>query len=141
MIHNAVSDKGTYWYIAYSLQVLNGISEVLKNSNPPDYRPRFSWTKFIIMNTSYIPRGKGRVPQHTLPKDKITKEELRVHLKKAQDSSKNLKYLPAGKTIKHRLFGWLNLKDTSKFMRIHKQHHLKIVKSIERRFKIKKSRL
>ena len=130
LFHSAVSNKGTYWHIAHSLQVLSGITEVLKNSNPSDYHPKFSWTKLLIMNTCYIPRGKGRAPQHTLPQDKITKEELLVHLKKAKDATSDLKDLPSGKTFKHPLFGWLNLKDTSRFMKIHTHHHLKIIRNI-----------
>jgi hypothetical protein len=82
------------------------------------------------MNTGYIPRGKGRAPQHTLPQEKITKEELLVHLKKAKDASRNLKDLTVGKTFKHPLFGWLNLKESSRFMKIHTHHHLKIIRDI-----------
>jgi hypothetical protein len=134
MVYSAVSNKGAYWHIAHSLKVLNGISEVLKNSKPSDYHPKFSWTKFIIMNTGYIPRGKGCAPQHTLPQDKITKEELLVHLKKVKYASTKLKDLPTGKTFRHPLFGWLNLKDTLTFMKIHTHLHLKIIKDINRSY-------
>jgi hypothetical protein len=134
LFHSAVSNKSTYWHVAHSLQVLSGIPEVLKNSNPSDYNPKFSWTKLIILNTGYIPRGKGRAPQHTLPQDKITKEELLVHLKKVKYASTKLKDLPTGKTFRHPLFGWLNLKDTLTFMKIHTHHHLKIIKDINRSY-------
>jgi hypothetical protein len=42
MVRGAVSNEDTYWHITHSLQVLNGIPEVLKNSNPSDYHPKFS---------------------------------------------------------------------------------------------------
>ncbi|QJP32956.1 hypothetical protein F0365_00285 [Nonlabens sp. Ci31] len=125
-----VSDKGTYWHLDHSLQVLNGISETLTNSNPEDYQPKFSLPKFIIMNTGFIPRGKGRAPKQTIPEGGISEEKLLSDLDKIKNATKDLNNLAENKNFKHPLFGYLNRMDTIKFMAIHTQHHLKIMRDI-----------
>ncbi|MEO9954573.1 hypothetical protein [Nonlabens sp.] len=130
LINDKVSKKGTYWHIDHSLQILNSICEVLEHSNPGDYQPKFSFTKFIIMKTGYIPRGKGRAPKQTLPQNIKTKEDLLTELNKAVNAIKSLDALPSNKTFRHPLFGWLNLEDTIKFMGIHTHHHIKILRDI-----------
>lgn len=127
---NKISKKGTYWHIDHSLKVLEGIPEVLKNSNPQDYQPKFSFLKLIIMSTGYMPRGKGRAPKQVVPDTALSKEELLLKLNKVRESVKSLMTLENNKTFKHPLFGWLDLKDTIKFMGIHTHHHLKIIKDI-----------
>ncbi len=128
--NNKISKKGTFWHIDHSLKVLEGIPEVLKNSNPQDYQPKFSFLKLIIMNTGYMPRGKGRAPKQVVPDTALSKEELLLKLNKVRESVKSLMTLEKNKTFKHPLFGWLDLKDTIKFMGIHTHHHLKIIKDI-----------
>ncbi len=125
-----VSEKGTYWQIDHSLQVLDGVAEVVENSNPTDYQPTFSFTKLIIMSTGYIPRGKGRAPKQTVPQNELSQEELLEQLKKVRSKITDLNKLDKNKTFKHPLFGWLNLKDTIKFMGIHTHHHIKIINDI-----------
>lgn len=129
-LNRKVSDKGTYWHIDHSLQVLRGIPEVLKNSNPKDYQPKFSFTKWLIMSTGYIPRGKGRAPKHTIPQNEVTQQDLLSQLEIVKTGIDNLNKLDKNKTFKHPLFGWLNLLDTIKFMGIHTHHHIKIIRDI-----------
>jgi hypothetical protein len=129
--HNSkVSDKGTYWQIDHSLQVLHSVADVLKNSDPKDYHPKFSFTKLVIMGTGYIPRGKGRAPKQTIPQNDLSELELLSQLEKVKVEITNLSKLNKNKTFKHPLFGWLNLKDTIKFMGIHTNHHIKIINDI-----------
>ena len=130
LVNDKISKKGTYWHIDHSLQILNSICEVLEHSNPGDYQPKFSFTKFVIMKTGYIPRGKGRAPKQTLPQNIKTKEELFTEVDNAVNAIKKLDALPSNKTFRHPLFGWLNLEDTIKFMGIHTHHHMKILRDI-----------
>lgn len=132
IINKKVSQKGTYWHIDHSLKVLEGIPEVLKKSNPKDYRPKFSFLKLVIMNTGYMPRGKGRAPKQVVPDGDVTKEQLLLKLEKVKASINGLKSIKKDKTFKHPLFGWLNLKDTIKFMGIHTHHHIKIIRDISK---------
>ncbi|AGC75161.1 hypothetical protein LX97_02461 [Nonlabens dokdonensis] len=125
-----ISQKGTYWHIDHSLKVLEGIPEVLKNSNPQDYKPKFSFIKFMIMNTGYMPRGKGRAPKQVIPEGELSKKELLLKFEKVKTNIESLKTLEKDKTFKHPLFGWLNLNDTVKFMGIHTHHHIKIIRDI-----------
>jgi hypothetical protein len=125
-----VSNKGTYWHLDHSLQVLHAILKALTNSNPRDYQPKFSLPKLMIMTIGFIPRGKGRAPKHTIPAGKISEEELFSALEKIKEATKNLNDLSKKNNFRHPLFGCLNLNDAIKFMRIHTQHHLKIMRDI-----------
>jgi hypothetical protein len=124
------SNKGTYWHLDHSLQVLHAISEALTTSKPKDYQPKFSLPKLMIMTTGFIPRGKGRAPKQSLPMGDISKEELFLSLEKIKEAIKNLDDLSKNHNFRHPLFGDLNLKDAIKFMGIHTQHHLKIMRDI-----------
>lgn len=127
-----VSKKGTYWQIDHALAVLNGVSQALENSQPSNCKPKFSFLKFVIMTTGYIPRGKGRAPKETISTDVITQSALESSFEKTKSTIKNLKNIPEENCFKHPLFGWMSKKDTIKFMGIHTHHHLKIIRDIER---------
>ncbi len=125
-----VSKKGTYWQLDHALQVINGIVEVLKQSDPKDCEPKFSFLKFFIMTTGYMPRGKARAPKQTVSDKVVTKDDLLSLHKKAMDSIGKLITLSDQSCFKHPFFGWLQKKDTIKFIGIHTHHHLKIVRDI-----------
>jgi hypothetical protein len=126
----SISQVSTYWHIDHSLQVLLQVINYLNNSITKDYKPRFSIIKWLIMTTRYIPRGKGRAPQQTVPKLKSTQNELKILLDKAKSAVQTIGSVPENKNFKHPYFGYLNKKETLKFLEIHTNHHLKIIKDI-----------
>ncbi|MGJ8684558.1 MAG: DUF1569 domain-containing protein [Nonlabens sp.] len=126
----AVSKVDTYWQLDHALRVINGIPQALENSNPKEYQPKFTFMKWMIMTFKKIPRGKGRSPKHVLPEENITKIELTERLGKAMEGLKSIDSLDAQCHFKHPLFGDLNVKQSKKFLWIHTEHHLKIVRDI-----------
>lgn len=129
----SVSDKGIYWQLDHTLNVITGITQVLSESNQTDYHPKNNFFKWVIMTTGYIPRGKGRAPKETISEVAIHKEELMNSYQLALESVDKLPVLPKDKTFKHPLFGWLRLEQTIKFMGIHTHHHLKIIRDITKK--------
>lgn len=129
-VNNKVSQKTVGWQLDHTLRVLVGVSKVLAQSNPEDYKWKFNKTRFIIFLLNKIPRGKGKAPKQVVNHDAVTKEGLESLLAKTKESLQLLEGLPDNANFNHPYFGMLNLKQTKKFLKIHTQHHLNIVKDI-----------
>jgi len=127
-----ISKSSTYWHIDHSLLVINGIPQVLANSNPADFNPQFKWIKFIVMTFKKIPRGKAHAPKQVLPEDNITKEALLHRLQTALIALQKLDHLAPSCYFNHPVFGHLNVKQSIKFLWIHTEHHLKIIREISK---------
>lgn len=129
-INTNVSDGGIAWHLDHSLKVIISICNALEQSDPQSFKKSFNFTKQLIMMTGIIPRGKGRAPKITRPKENVAKEDILRHLEVAKKLLFTIGDLDANSHFRHPLFGDLNLKDAIKFMGIHTNHHLKIMRDI-----------
>jgi len=127
----SVSSKSIDWHIDHSLKVILKISKSLKYSESITYKWKFNLIRSIIFLTQYIPRGKGKAPKVVLPPNKILKEDLLLQIDKTYQNLNEFENLPANSNFKHPYFGLLNLKMTKKFLKIHTNHHLKIIRDIK----------
>lgn len=125
-----VSQSTIGWQIDHSLLVMNSVIEQLKKSNPENYEWRFNKWRTIIQITNKIPRGKIRVPKTVKPIDTATIEELKSKLDLAKKNIADMEALPAKSYFTHPFFGDLKLKTTIWFLKLHTNHHLKIIKDI-----------
>lgn len=121
------------WQLDHSLLVINAVIGQLKSSNPEFYKWKFKWIRLFIRITNKIPRGKVRVPKSVKPIDVATVEELKVKLEQARQNISALKTLNKNSYFTHPFFGDLNLKPTIWFLKLHTNHHLKIVNDIIRK--------
>lgn len=128
-----ISAASIYWHIEHCLKVVSGVIIMLEQSSPNDFKPKFSIPKVFILATGVIPRGKGRAPKQTIPENLSTKvtliaihEQVRLQLLRLHDISST-------SCFNHPVFGWLNKKQTVRFIGIHTNHHLKIIKDITRK--------
>ncbi|MBF4985154.1 DUF1569 domain-containing protein [Nonlabens mediterrranea] len=128
--NNKVSKVGTYWHIDHALRVFIGIPQALESSDPQNFEPKWSFLKWTIMTFKKIPRGKGRAPKHVLPVEHITKTDLLQQIQLAENGLENFEQLNPQSYFKHPLFGHLDLKESQKFLAIHTEHHLKIIRDI-----------
>lgn len=126
----AVSQSTVGWQIDHSLLVINSVIEQLKISNPENYKWRFNKWRTIIQITNTIPRGKVRVPKSVKPIEAATLEELTSKLDLAKKNISDMAALPAKSYFAHPFFGDLKLKTTIWFLRLHTNHHLKIIADI-----------
>ena len=127
-----ISKSGVAWHIDHSLKVINGIIKTLQTSNPDEYKWSFNATKTLVMTTGVIPRGRAKAPKYVRVEEgaKITKEDLMAQLKESKTELDKLEGLPKNAHFKHPIFGLVNLEDSKKFLVIHTNHHLKIIKDI-----------
>lgn len=125
-----VSARGVDWHIDHSLKVIIGISKTLTKSNPDTYRKEFNLTRAFIFASNNIPRGKGKAPKQVITEGEITLEDLETQLQKAKEKSQSLSSLPAKSHFKHPVFGSLDLNMSKRFIQLHTEHHLKIIRDI-----------
>ncbi|MGK7389501.1 MAG: hypothetical protein ACNS60_04095 [Candidatus Cyclobacteriaceae bacterium M2_1C_046] len=126
----AVSEKPVSWHIDHSLRVINGVCHTLKNSNPQEYKGSFNLIKLYILFTGHIPRGKGRAPKSVVSPGEVLKEDLIKQVELAKNQIKEIKTLPPKSFFIHPYFGALKLDTSIKFLAIHTNHHLKIIRDI-----------
>jgi hypothetical protein len=125
-----VSEGAVGWHIEHCLLIVNKVTDSLIQSDPKDYKWKFSFIRIMVLNLKKIPRGKAKAPKAVQPKDNIDKSELEIHLSKTRNSIKELEFLSNDKYFKHPFFGNLKLKQTINFLEIHTNHHLKIIEDI-----------
>ena len=78
----------------------------------------------------YIPRGKVKAPKIVQPPNIILDEDLHAQLQTAKNHIDILKDLPEKAYFKHFIFGKLSKQQTFRFLQMHTNHHLKIVRDI-----------
>jgi hypothetical protein len=125
-----VSQSTVGWQIEHSLLTINGIVSAVQKSNPNDYKWKFSFFKILILATKKIQRGKAKAPKIVTPKADINKDDLQLHLDKTRDTIKALELVSKDHFFEHPYFGKLKLKETIRFLEIHTQHHLDIIRDI-----------
>ncbi|MBN8703332.1 MAG: hypothetical protein J0M08_09720 [Bacteroidetes bacterium] len=128
--NRTISKTGVDWHIDHCLKVINGIYYRLEKSNPAEYKWKFNLNRYIVFIINRIPRGKGKAPKSVVAEGIITIEELEKQLNVAKEKLKTIDTLPAKSNFIHPYFGQLNLPMTKWFLKIHTQHHLKIIEDI-----------
>lgn len=125
-----VSHASVGWHIAHSHLVINSVIESLKNSNPSEYKWKFSLLHLYVLIKGGFPRGKGKAPEKVIPREVINIQILKRSSDETQTALAKIPQLPENAYFKHPLFGLLNKKSTIRFLEIHTNHHLKIIKDI-----------
>ena len=128
----AVSGGPVGWHIEHCLLTIDQIIEALKRSSPDQYRPKFNFWKNIVMVTQWIPRGKAKAPKSVRPANESSPELLKQHVDTCLCLLKNWESLQKNNHFPHPYFGSMNTKQAMKFLRIHTNHHLKIIREIMR---------
>ena len=129
-LNTNISQATVGWQLDHSLLVINGVIEQMKISKPENYQWKFKWIRLVIQTTNKIPRGKVRAPKTVKPLDVANAEDLKAKLEQARKGIAELENLPPNSYFAHPFFGDLNLKTTIWFLKLHTNHHLKIVNDI-----------
>jgi hypothetical protein len=127
-----VSKAALGWHIEHSLKVLTQIIGAVEQSTPENYKRKFNLNRMIFLGLNFIPRGKGKAPKSVFPEGEITTASLKKHLERAKGLISKMDILKPNNHFKHPYFGDLNLQQTKKFIALHTNHHLKIIKDIIR---------
>ena len=126
----AISKGSVGWHIEHSLLTLNLVIDVLKKSNPDQYRWTFNLKRSYVVLLGKIPRGKIKAPAPVRPSASYNLTSLLEHIKLSKDKIKSLKGLQPNHFFKHPFLGNMNYRQTVKFLQIHTSHHLGIINDI-----------
>jgi hypothetical protein len=127
----SVSKRGIDWHIDHCLKIICGVSDLLKSSNPEDYKWKFNAVRLYIFAKGSIPRGKARSPKLVNNKEEIIHQDLVTQLEVAKNNVVGLENLPPKANFKHPYFGYIKRDKTIKFLALHTNHHLKIMRDIK----------
>ncbi|MET2984420.1 DUF1569 domain-containing protein [Aureibaculum conchae] len=129
-IATKISASNVAWHIDHSLKVIHRVCNYLITSDPNEYKWKFNKWRFIIFLKGSIPRGRAKAPKKVRPPENIRIEDLKLELEKAEQLLKSIEKLPTKSNFDHHIFGKLHLKKTIRFLEIHTNHHIKIIKDI-----------
>jgi hypothetical protein len=130
LLNPIISKSSVGWHIEHVLLTANLVIESIYKSNPDNYNRTFSLNRFLVFTMNKIPRGKIQAPQMVRPLADFTTDSLKTHLEKVKRNSEKLNTLSPNSYFKHPFMGQLNLKPTIRFITIHTQHHINIIKDI-----------
>ena len=129
-LNQAVSEGNVGWHITHSCLVIDSVCGAVLKSDPTKFIKKFSIKAFFVLLFNAIPRGKAKAPSFTIPSQELSPASI---LQSIQASRKCIEALAkAGKNqyFTHPIFGDLNTAVTFKFLAVHTNHHLKIIKDI-----------
>jgi hypothetical protein len=133
-----ISKASIGWHLYHSLKVINSVCDALQNSKAGDYKKEFNGLRLFTFTLGFFPRGKANAPKRVLPPEIILKEDIQNQLSIAIRNVENIDGLDDNQFFTHPLFKQLNKKQTIKFLKLHTNHHLKIVKEISSTLKLDK---
>ncbi|MEZ4797177.1 MAG: DUF1569 domain-containing protein [Flavobacteriaceae bacterium] len=126
----AVTTSDAAWQIDHSLKVINLVCETLLKSNPENYKSNFNKWRLLLFTIGYFPRGKVKAPKFVRPPEIITLQDLNTQIQLACQNIEMLKTAHRHVHFKHFIFGVLNKNRTIRFLQLHTNHHLKIIRDI-----------
>lgn len=125
-----ISEASVGWHLEHSLLVISITLEGLKISKPENYQPKNNFAKIFVMTTGYILRKKIKAPKIVIPESDYNPENISRKIEFLKENLSQINILHPNSFIEHPYFGHLNVKEILKFLKIHTNHHLKIVKDI-----------
>jgi len=129
-LNQAISEGNVGWHIVHSCLVIDSVCGAVCKSDATKFIKKFSLKAFLVLLINSFPRGKAKAPSFTVPSEELSPASI---LQSIQASRKSIEALSkAGKNqyFTHPIFGDLNTADTFKFLVVHNNHHLKIIKDI-----------
>lgn len=126
----SVSDVDIYWHIEHSILVIERVLDSLEYSDPANFSKKFNINWFAVKLVNQIPRGSAKAPQKVSPTNQSSPHDLakRIYnIDKRIDSPSSVK---PDSFVEHHVFGHLNTINAHRFLTIHTDHHLKIIRDI-----------
>ena len=125
-----VSKASVGWHLGHMIKVINGIYMALSQSDPHAYKSDFNILRKLIFTAGTFPRGVAKAPKSMRPPDIILTEDLYQQLDEASKHLPNFESLHINQFFNHYIFGALNREKAKRFIIIHTNHHLSIIRDI-----------
>lgn len=128
-----ISNASIYWQIDHTLKVINGTYQLLIDSDPNQFKGKFNFLRFIYLTKGSFPRGKVRAPKSLVSQEEVLNQaQILSDLQNVRIKLEQCATLDPKSHFKHPIFKNLNLKQSFRFLEIHTEHHLKIIREIKK---------
>ncbi|MFK7971787.1 MAG: hypothetical protein AB8F95_15580, partial [Bacteroidia bacterium] len=125
-----VSEAAVSWHIDHIFFFFFQIYKTLEQSEVSNYRSEFNMKRSFVFGFNTLPRGKITAPESVRPKENVDIDTIQMHYDQALATVEKLSILPENKHLDHAVLGTMNRDKTIKFLTIHTEHHLKIIRDI-----------
>lgn len=129
-INLEVSEASVAWHMDHIYLMVNQLHKALEYSDESNYKAESNKTRDYVFTSNTLPRGKVTAPESVRPAENLTINTLRMHYDEALAKVEKLPLLAEKKHFNHPILGTMNRDETIKFLTIHTEHHLKIIRDI-----------
>ncbi len=127
--NGSISNADTHWQVEHAATVMQLVLTAFLNSKDINCKSKFGIWKLLIMKTGWIPRGKAKAPKKAHFEICET-PAIKSKITQAGSLLSEVIKTDSGLCFKHPTFGALDKKETLRFLWIHTNHHLKIIRDI-----------
>lgn len=128
--NTAVSEATVAWHMDHIFLFVNQIYKALEQSDERNFKTKFNIKRAYVFTFKKLPRGSIQAPESVSPDKNIAIETLQMHYNKTLNTLDKLSKLKENQHFNHPVLGTINRNKTIKFMTIHTEHHLKIIRDI-----------
>lgn len=125
-----ISKADVAWHLDHSLKTINRICEALEASDPNKFKSNFSLSRVFVFAWGDFPRGVAESPKLVRPPKVIVTDSLYLQIEEARENLKKMELLDAKAHFRHPYFNVIDKGQTKRFLKIHTNHHLKIIRDI-----------
>ena len=129
-LNKAISEGNVGWHIVHSCLVINSVCRAVCKSDPSKFIKKFSFKAFLVLLLNSFPRGKAKAPSFTIPSQELNPASILQSIQASRKCIEALAKADKNQYFTHPIFGDLNTGQTFKFLGVHTNHHLKIIKDI-----------
>lgn len=131
-VHPKVSHWSVGQQIAHCCLVVESVARALQDSVPPAPRAKLTAVRLGVFWTGRIPRGRAKAPRRAHPEPGHSTQELNSRLGEAERNMQAIRSLAPDAWFRHFVFDVLKRDQSLRFLRIHTDHHLRIIAEISR---------
>ena len=128
--NQTISEGNVGWHIVHSCLVIDSVCGAVCKSDATKFIKKFSFKAFLVLLINSFPRGKAKAPSFTMPSEELSPASILISIQAARTSIEALAKAGKNQYFTHPIFGDLNTEQTFKFLGVHTNHHLKIIKDI-----------
>ena len=126
----SVSQANVAWHLDHTLKTINNVCMALQDSNPEEYNSTFNFRRILVHTLGNIPRGIAQSPPSVQPPEIILLDSLISQLNEAREHVHQISNLEEHTYFAHPVFDHLDRDQSRRFLEVHTNHHLKIIKDI-----------
>ena len=126
-----VSQADLAWHLDHILKTMNTIYDAVEQSETEKFPgSSFSIQKKMLFLMGDFPRGVAQAPESVRPPEVILTDDLLSQLERSKRRMNDAHKLDPGQYFDHPVFGPMGRNEAIRFIRIHTDHHYKIIEDI-----------